>query len=113
MRAPRYDGDPLQPRALHGQLSIVDRTPLRHHAVEQRADLQALGALAARYDELLIHHPAAFSDQAAAFLLTDNPRCETDSRRALELAQMNLRIRPTPRSRELVGRAIAAMGEHR
>jgi tetratricopeptide (TPR) repeat protein len=58
----------------------------------------------ARYDELLAHHRDAFTDHAAEFWLTigGNPG------RALLLAQQNLSLRQTPRSRELVRRSLEA-----
>jgi tetratricopeptide (TPR) repeat protein len=56
---------------------------------------------AARYDELVARHPAAFADHAAEFWLDvgGNPD------RARSLAMRNLEVRQTPRARELLARA--------
>jgi len=58
----------------------------------------------ARYDDLMISHPAAFADHAAAFWLTDN----NDAPKALRCARKNFEVRPTPRATELLSRAEAA-----
>jgi hypothetical protein len=60
---------------------------------------------AARYDELLLHHPAAFADHAAEFWLTVGG----DAERARHLAQQNLAIRQTPRAVALLQRASARL----
>jgi tetratricopeptide (TPR) repeat protein len=59
-----------------------------------------------RYGELTVRHPAAFADHAAEFWLSagDKPQ------RALSLAELNLKIRNTPRARALVARASIACG---
>jgi tetratricopeptide (TPR) repeat protein len=59
---------------------------------------------AARYDELLLRHPAAFADHAAEFWLAAG----ADAQKALELAQQNLAIRQTPRAYTLLQRATLA-----
>jgi tetratricopeptide (TPR) repeat protein len=59
---------------------------------------------AARYDELMARHSAAFADHAAEFWLTAG----ADVRRALQLARQNLAIRQTPRAYALVHRAALA-----
>lgn len=59
---------------------------------------------AARYDELVAAHPAAFADPAAEFWLTVG----FDSAKAVELARMNLEVRFTPRARKLLARALTA-----
>lgn len=59
---------------------------------------------AARYEELLLRHPEAFADHAAAFWL----EVGGDADRALRLARMNLQIRRTPRAHDLVARASRA-----
>ncbi|HET9325487.1 MAG TPA: hypothetical protein VFQ05_01815 [Candidatus Eisenbacteria bacterium] len=58
---------------------------------------------AARYDELIARHPAAFADHAAAFWLGAG----AEPRRALPLARLNAEIRPTPRAQRLLARALA------
>jgi tetratricopeptide (TPR) repeat protein len=59
---------------------------------------------AARYDELVAAHPAAFADHAAEFWLTVG----ADADKALELARQNLELRRTPRARALFQRATEA-----
>jgi tetratricopeptide (TPR) repeat protein len=59
---------------------------------------------AARYDELMARHPAAFADHAAEFWLTTG----ADGQRALQLARQNLEIRQTPRAHALFHRAAQA-----
>jgi tetratricopeptide (TPR) repeat protein len=59
---------------------------------------------AARYDELMARHPAAFADHAAEFWLTSG----ADTKRALQLARQNLAVRQTPRAYALVHRAALA-----
>jgi tetratricopeptide (TPR) repeat protein len=59
---------------------------------------------AARYDELITRHPAAFVDHAAEFWLTIG----ANRGRALDLAQQNVAIRQTPRARALLQRATLA-----
>lgn len=56
---------------------------------------------AARYDELMERHPAAFADHAAEFWLTAG----ADAHKALHLARQNLEIRQTPRAYALFRRA--------
>jgi tetratricopeptide (TPR) repeat protein len=55
---------------------------------------------AARYDELLMRHPAAFADHAAEFWLAAG----ADAERALQLAGQNLATRETPRAYALFER---------
>lgn len=52
---------------------------------------------AARYDELVLRHPAAFADHAAQFWLDAGG----DPKRALDLARKNLTVRKTPKAYEL------------
>ena len=59
---------------------------------------------AARYDELVARHLAAFADHAAEFWL----EAGDDPHRALWLARRNLEIRRTPRAHELLARATLA-----
>jgi tetratricopeptide (TPR) repeat protein len=59
---------------------------------------------AARYDELLARHPAAFADHAAEFWLTVGG----DVNKARQLARQNLAIRHTPRTCALLDRVIQA-----
>jgi thioredoxin-like negative regulator of GroEL len=59
---------------------------------------------AARYDELIARHPAAFADHAAEFWLSAG----ADAHRAQQLAWQNLELRQTPRARTLLRRAILA-----
>lgn len=70
---------------------------------EQEAD-QWRSQAAARYDELVLRHPAAFADHAAEFWLTIGG----DADRAVHLARQNLTIRPTPRAQALLQRAVQA-----
>ncbi|MCB9078733.1 MAG: hypothetical protein H6631_14120 [Anaerolineaceae bacterium] len=64
---------------------------------------------AARYDELVARHLAAFADHAAEFWLTVG----ADAERALQLARQNLTIRQTPRAEALYRRAVIAHEEIR
>ena len=59
---------------------------------------------AARYDELLARHPAAFADHATEFWLAAG----ANKQKALQLARQNLAIRQTPRAYALLQRAIQA-----
>lgn len=59
---------------------------------------------AARYDELVARHPAAFADHAAEFWLTVG----ADVPKALLLARQNLAVRQTPRAYALLDRAVLA-----
>ncbi|MCB0167069.1 MAG: tetratricopeptide repeat protein [Anaerolineae bacterium] len=59
---------------------------------------------AARYDELMARHPAAFADHAAEFWLTVG----ADAERAIQLARQNLTVRHTPRAEALYRRAALA-----
>jgi tetratricopeptide (TPR) repeat protein len=59
---------------------------------------------AARYDELMVRHPAAFADHAAEFWLAAG----ADVRRAQQLARQNLELRQTPRAQALLRRATLA-----
>jgi tetratricopeptide (TPR) repeat protein len=59
---------------------------------------------AARYDELVARHLAAFADHAAEFWL----EAGDDPHRALWLARRNLEARRTPRAHELLARATLA-----
>ncbi len=70
--------------------------------VEEADDLRAQAV--ARYDELILLHPAAFADHAAAFWL----EIANDPQRALPLAKLNLDIRQTPRAQELFDHALQA-----
>jgi tetratricopeptide (TPR) repeat protein len=61
------------------------------------------------YDTLLAKHPAAFADHAGWFFL-DIAR---DAKRAVELATINLKVRPqAPDAYELLIAALAGAGEH-
>ena len=57
------------------------------------------------FEALLAKHPDAFADHAARFYLT------VDAKRALELAQKNLKLRPTPDAHELLISAALAAGD--
>lgn len=59
---------------------------------------------ASSYDELTQRFPAAFADHAAEFWLER----DVDPRRAVELAEVNLRMRRTERAVALRDRAVAA-----
>jgi tetratricopeptide (TPR) repeat protein len=59
---------------------------------------------AARYEELIARHPAAFVDHAAEFWLSAG----ADAGRAQQLARQNLELRQTPRARALLRRAALA-----
>jgi hypothetical protein len=59
---------------------------------------------AARYDELMARHPAAFADHAAEFWLAAG----ADAQRALQLAWQNLELRQTPHAQALLRRATLA-----
>jgi tetratricopeptide (TPR) repeat protein len=59
---------------------------------------------AARYDELVARHPAAFADHAAEFWLTSG----ADAQKAIELAWQNLAVRQTPRAYALFHRVVLA-----
>jgi hypothetical protein len=59
---------------------------------------------AARYDELMARHPAAFADHAAEFWLSAG----ADAQKALHLARQNLAIRQTPRAQALLHRVALA-----
>ncbi|MBE7468951.1 MAG: tetratricopeptide repeat protein [Anaerolineales bacterium] len=59
---------------------------------------------AARYDELMARHPAAFADHAAEFWLTTGG----DAKKAFQLAQQNLEFRQTPRAYTLFNQASLA-----
>jgi tetratricopeptide (TPR) repeat protein len=60
---------------------------------------------AARYEELIAHHPEAFADHVAAFWLEHGG----DPDRALAFAMLNLETRRTRRARKLVERAAEAV----
>lgn len=60
---------------------------------------------AARYEQLVAAHPAAYADHAAEFWLA----CGSDPAKALRLAEMNLAVRQTPRARDLLFRTAAAV----
>jgi len=72
---------------------------------EEAASWRAVAAT--RYDDLMGRHPEAFADHAAEFWLAAGG----DPRRALNLAQTNLAVRPTPRAYELVMNAALAVGD--
>jgi tetratricopeptide (TPR) repeat protein len=59
---------------------------------------------AARYEELLGRHPAAFADHAAEFWLGAG----ADAHKAQQLAQQNVALRPTPHAYALLQRAALA-----
>lgn len=61
---------------------------------------------ATRYDELVAAHPEAFADHAAEFWLAAG----ADPVKALALARMNFEVRKTPRARDLLSEAEAAVG---
>ena len=93
---------------------LADRSDDPDYAAQLARILMQIGQLeeaapwrvraAARYDELVDGHPAAFADHAAEFYLT----LGGDSERALRLARLNAEIRPTPRAFALLSRAIAS-----
>ena len=62
---------------------------------------------AVRYDELMVRHPEAFADHAAAFWLTIGG----DTQKGRLLAAKNLETRKTPRAYELVLQAAVATQE--
>jgi tetratricopeptide (TPR) repeat protein len=62
---------------------------------------------AARYEDLIARHPAAFADHAAEFWLGVGG----DPQRALGLARLNAEARRTPRAVELLVRAALASAE--
>jgi tetratricopeptide (TPR) repeat protein len=62
---------------------------------------------AARYDELVASHPAAFADHAAEFWLAAGANPD----KALRLARMNVEVRKTPRAYGLLAQAVAALEE--
>ena len=59
---------------------------------------------AARYDELISHHPEAFADHAAEFWLAAG----ADPTKALPLARLNFELRKTPRAYDLLSQAVSA-----
>jgi tetratricopeptide (TPR) repeat protein len=59
---------------------------------------------ARRYDELVSCHVEAFADHASDFWLDEGMHSD----RVVELARINVRIRDTPRARELLARALNA-----
>ena len=61
---------------------------------------------AARFGELVSSRPEAFADHAAEFWLAAG----ADPHKALQLAQINVEVRNTPRARGLLAQAIAAIG---
>ena len=61
---------------------------------------------AARFGELVASRPEAFADHAAEFWLAAG----ADPHKALQLAQINVEVRNTPRARGLLAQAIAAIG---
>ena len=66
----------------------------------------AAARAAAMYEQLIARHPEAYADHAAGFYLGAG----ADPARALQLAEINLRCRDTPRARRLKDRAMAAGG---
>ena len=62
---------------------------------------------AARYDQLIARHPAAFADHAAEFWLGVGG----DPQRALGLARLNAKARRTPHAVDLLARAALASAE--
>jgi tetratricopeptide (TPR) repeat protein len=77
---------------------ILDEAGLLEDAQPWRA------AAAARYDTLLELHLWAFADHGAEFWLWR----DADPERALRLARVNFEVRKTPRSRDLLNRALVA-----
>ena len=63
---------------------------------------------AAGYDALLARRPEAYADHAAAFFMGVGNRPQL----AVDLAQANWKLRDTPRSRSLMGRALSNAGYH-
>ena len=63
---------------------------------------------AARFDELIASHLAAFADHAAEFWLAAG----ADPVKGLRLARMNVEVRKTPRSRRLLTQAALANAGH-
>jgi tetratricopeptide (TPR) repeat protein len=59
---------------------------------------------AERYDALTAVHPEAFADHAAEFWLSAG----NDPEKALRLARVNIRVRTTPRARDLLAQALDA-----
>jgi hypothetical protein len=59
---------------------------------------------AARYDQLVLHHPEAFTDHAAGFWLTVGG----DRQKGLQLALRNAAMHPTARAYALLQRANLA-----
>jgi len=59
---------------------------------------------ASRYDELIAAHPAAFADHAAEFWLGAGD----DPQKGYRLAELNLRVRKTPRAYDLLAQALEA-----
>jgi hypothetical protein len=88
--------DPDYPAALAG---ILGKTGRGAEAAPWRA------RAAARYEELIAHHPEAFADHVAAFWLEHGG----DPDRALAFARLNLETRRTRRARKLVERAAEAV----
>lgn len=89
--------DPDYPASLARILVEADRveeaTPWRNKA-------------AAKYDELMAHHPEAFADHAVEFWLGAGANPD----RALWCARLNLEVRQTPRAHKLYTRAFVATG---
>jgi tetratricopeptide (TPR) repeat protein len=77
---------------------MLVETGLRDEADKWRKHAQE------RYEQLVARHPAAFADHAAEFWLSVGD----DPPRALSLAELNLKVRRTPKARALFSRAIAA-----
>ena len=77
---------------------MLAETGLRDEADKWRKHAQE------RYEQLVARHPAAFADHAAEFWLSVGD----DPPRALSLAELNLKVRRTPKARALFSRAIAA-----
>ncbi len=68
----------------------------------------AIDRARARYEELLVKHPAAFANHAAAFYLGVG----ADAKRALVLAKQNAKVRHTETALELELSAALAAGDH-
>jgi len=64
--------------------------------------------VAAAYERLLAQRPEAYADHAAAFFMGVG----NQPQRAVELASANLRLRDTPRARNLLAKALRNAGEN-
>jgi predicted Zn-dependent protease len=71
---------------------------------EREAAATEAGRAAASYELLLARRPEAYADHAAAFFMGIGDRPQ----RAVELASLNWKLRDTPRSRDLLAKALSA-----